>query len=669
VTTADNVNPGLSKSFAQAILEANNGDTIVFDIPGEGPHYIIPPSGGLPLIIKDNVTVNGYSQPGSSPNTNPIDEPNNAVIQVVLDASAPANGFNLDPSLYRVMAYEKFGTTVTSSPVIDNSSMASERSGYGTIEIAILGIYRATNVNVTGLAFLAGYDPNLIPPEEQPDGDPYSPYMIAVAHDYGLDTSVKDRLAYDEGSSRNCHINGCWFGIDPAHPDADHYHPGSSAIAFFRHRDVSGGPRPELPNESLICGVAPGSKNPRAQFNVIGYMELALAGEPIRTRFSGNFLGLFPDGVTGTGIDPANFSSGFELGRYSDTQPIIIGTDGDGVNDADEGNMYGPLEDGGIVMAFYNTGVKPYRIAGNRIGIGAGGVRLTNSCTVIDEIRFDQGSRCQFGSDLDGVSDAWEANIVYNNYPFNPGIGTPPHMFGFNLGSVPATASFSLRGNVLVNNLNPPYSPTEPDFMNYYAPFMDPAHVAPVVSAASSGSQLIGTCSAPAAGSLYTNILIDVYIVDPEGLANGALLLDPLLPHGFVEGKTYIGSFVDNGAGDGSPAVGAFSFNMAGLGLSSGDDITITATYSADLPGTHDARAHTSLFSDPVELAAGIVITSIVNNGANVTLTWMGGGPTYSIEGRATLTGAPSIVASGINTTTATVAKSGNIQFYRVKTP
>src|SRR6185295_9718963 len=94
----------------------------------------------------------------------------------------------------------------------------------------------------------------------------------------------------------------------------------ADAIAFFRHRDTSGtGVRPELPNENLIVGVKPGSANPRAEYNVFAYMGLTLAGEGIRTRFSGNFLGVMPDGVTPTGVPPL-FGGGFENGRYSDTQ-------------------------------------------------------------------------------------------------------------------------------------------------------------------------------------------------------------------------------------------------------------------------------------------------------------------------------------------------------------
>ena len=85
VNTADNSGAGGNTSLLRALNSLQNGDTIRFNIPGPGPHYIITPQEGYPLIANDNVTIDGYSQPGSSPNTNPILGGNNAHIQIVLD--------------------------------------------------------------------------------------------------------------------------------------------------------------------------------------------------------------------------------------------------------------------------------------------------------------------------------------------------------------------------------------------------------------------------------------------------------------------------------------------------------------------------------------------------------------------------------------------------------
>ena len=84
--TVTNIADSGAGSLRQAILDANaNGgtNTINFDIPGTGPQVILPAS-KLPAI-KDPVVIDGYTQPGSSPNTSSIGD--NAVPAVVIDGS------------------------------------------------------------------------------------------------------------------------------------------------------------------------------------------------------------------------------------------------------------------------------------------------------------------------------------------------------------------------------------------------------------------------------------------------------------------------------------------------------------------------------------------------------------------------------------------------------
>lgn len=84
--TVTNTNDSGAGSFRRAIEDANNtpgADTINFDIPGAGPHTISPTS-RMPLIT-DPVTINGYSQPGSKPNSSATG--NDAVLKVELDGS------------------------------------------------------------------------------------------------------------------------------------------------------------------------------------------------------------------------------------------------------------------------------------------------------------------------------------------------------------------------------------------------------------------------------------------------------------------------------------------------------------------------------------------------------------------------------------------------------
>jgi hypothetical protein len=89
VTTTADSGPG---SLRQAILDSNandpaESDIINFNIPGAGPH-VITPSSGLPFIFSRNITIDGYTQPGSSPNTRtPAQGGLDSVIRIVLSGA------------------------------------------------------------------------------------------------------------------------------------------------------------------------------------------------------------------------------------------------------------------------------------------------------------------------------------------------------------------------------------------------------------------------------------------------------------------------------------------------------------------------------------------------------------------------------------------------------
>jgi hypothetical protein len=99
VLTPDDAGPG---SLRQAILDANaapGADAIAFDIPGAGVHTIAPLT-NLPDVT-DPVVIDGYTQPGASPNTLGIGpgspghengDGTNAVLRIELDGSNLGNG-------------------------------------------------------------------------------------------------------------------------------------------------------------------------------------------------------------------------------------------------------------------------------------------------------------------------------------------------------------------------------------------------------------------------------------------------------------------------------------------------------------------------------------------------------------------------------------------------
>ena len=106
--TVTNTNDSGAGSLRQAILDANAAaglDTIAFAISGSGVRTIVPAS-PLPPITGP-VTIDGYTQPGTSANTNPTTSGSNAVILIEL------NGNFQDISFYNGLSIESGGAGST----------------------------------------------------------------------------------------------------------------------------------------------------------------------------------------------------------------------------------------------------------------------------------------------------------------------------------------------------------------------------------------------------------------------------------------------------------------------------------------------------------------------------------------------------------------------------
>jgi hypothetical protein len=91
--TVLNTNDAGPGSLRQTILDANTNpgaDTIAFNIPGAGVHTISPLSALPPLTDGAGVTIDGYTQPGSSPNTLAVGD--NAILRIELKGTAAGEG-------------------------------------------------------------------------------------------------------------------------------------------------------------------------------------------------------------------------------------------------------------------------------------------------------------------------------------------------------------------------------------------------------------------------------------------------------------------------------------------------------------------------------------------------------------------------------------------------
>jgi hypothetical protein len=96
VFTVTNTNDSGTGSLRQAITDANSmgGGTINFNITGTGVQTISPLT-ALPTITQP-VTIDGYTQPGSIPNTNPTTMGLNTVLKIELNGAMAGGVIGLD---------------------------------------------------------------------------------------------------------------------------------------------------------------------------------------------------------------------------------------------------------------------------------------------------------------------------------------------------------------------------------------------------------------------------------------------------------------------------------------------------------------------------------------------------------------------------------------------
>ncbi|HEV2391282.1 MAG TPA: hypothetical protein VG146_02860 [Verrucomicrobiae bacterium] len=593
VNTVNNADfsPGQT-NLVYALQLLADGDTINFAVPGAGVHTIDTPADGYPLITKNNITIDGYSQqqPGSaaSPNTASLHETNNAQITICLSSE---NGNAL--SMY---------SAVTNFAGIDYPNL-----GFGDSEQAILGFFRATNAWVKGIAFLAAPSTST----SQAAGGVCKTICFAV------DASDVSSLV-----CQGFHVSGCWFGVDPVTRHVAYMPDGvtvaTPAICIATYGTGTNG-TPGFPNiENMpgpgTIGVAAGSTNPRAEFNVFvtGY-GFDSQGGPF--RICGNFWGVLPDGSNLADISTLNGGTqqGDAFVEFGSSDGILIGTDGDGVNDADEGNLFGSYASSGIDVYFYGSQGKTV-IAGNSFGVDIHGNSFGAGQLTKLVHHFDHDDTCEarFGSDFNGVSDALEANTVADSVLFD-------------IDSTSTTNSHwvSMRGNSLTNTATPFASrppigdgQTSSDGQDVYANFIDitgingALDIIPIIGAGTTTTSLTGACGKPAAAP-YTRLVVDLYEADP--------------------------------------AVGSFTFDTTALAIAHGTKLTIAVTYSKD--------------TKPA-------ITTITRTGSLTSLTVTNStGPNFGIQKSSTVNGAYAYTAVAANGSASFTDTNNPTSFYRATGP
>src|SRR3989442_7349058 len=243
VNTTNNVTPGSNETnLVMALSKMHDGDTIQFNIPGPGTFYISTPTNGYPLITNNNVVIDGYSQPGSSPNTNSILQPNSARIQIVLDSRV--------------------------GPEQRTRLGSSSNSGFFDWESAILAAQGAKNFKIRGLSFLSRHTAGTPPVQDQ--GDPEI-YCIALIND-----------------ATNARISGCWFGLDP---NGTTVAGGRSAVAALKDNSGASASR-------LVFNTDGDGQHDPAEFDICMGMVLAIHLDTANAEVAGNVINVFPNGTS-----------------------------------------------------------------------------------------------------------------------------------------------------------------------------------------------------------------------------------------------------------------------------------------------------------------------------------------------------------------------------------
>lgn len=579
VNTVNNDSPGANEtSLAQALTGLQDGDYIRFKIPGAGPHVITTPLGGYPLITANGVTIDGYSQSGAVPNTNPILGGNNAQIKIVLDSTGADSGAGdpQDPGL--------------------NSRRSTRilHSGYGDSENGILAVLGGDNFSVSGLSFIA----------RRSAGSTDDPAIYAVAL---------------VNEATNAHIHGCLFGVAPGESTQADLKPVSAAVAAFRYR--TGG---DVYSFGAKIGTDGNGVNDRAEFNVVVGARDAFPLELPGARISGNYVNVFQDGLHFVDIDDnyalwrAAFEAGgsdpddvaienYENGRV--TAGTVIGTNGDGVSDSDERNIFGHVvyDHHG---EFYSSSANAV-LAGNYFGVGVDGVTPAPASTNVnpDFVEFGGGgSQVRIGSNGDGISDDLEGNLIVNV--------TGGRFYVGNSGT-----QLVSRRNKLVNCNVAAVPFAEGDngaqYAAYYATYLADVSqgLVPVIKGLSAGVLKV-SIPAPAAG--YPNAALDLYLPDAAALAK-----NNFYPAAMVHPGTFLGSYADNGPGDSDPAPNELSIDVSAFGITDSTYVTAAASYSSE-PGNFNAvNAVTTPMASP--FSARPVLSIKVDSTAFTTeLSWLG---------------------------------------------
>ena len=285
--TVRNTNDTGPDSFRQALLDANshpNGagsiDQIVFNIPGPGVHTIMP-SASFPAI-SDAVLIDGYTQPGASPNTLAVGD--NAVMLIELNGTnVTFEGLDLTGgnSTIRGLVINHFDSNplgniairlASSNNVVAGNFIGTNASGTGAVRNVVCVSIASGASNLIGGTTPA--DRNIV------GGG-------ATQAEPGAGTGVQ--ILTTQLGTR---IQGNYIGTNAA---------GNAALGHFRGIDLVGKPSADITIGGLTDTPGTGAGNVISGNSSNGGISndgIHVSNRPGSLRIQGNLIGLDATGTT-----------------------------------------------------------------------------------------------------------------------------------------------------------------------------------------------------------------------------------------------------------------------------------------------------------------------------------------------------------------------------------
>ncbi|MFZ6021488.1 MAG: hypothetical protein ACOYXO_17975, partial [Chloroflexota bacterium] len=387
-TTADSG----AGSLRQAILDANanpGADTITFAIGAPGSQQTIQPLSALPTI-SDPVTVDGWSQGGAGYTGPPLVELNGALA-----------------------GSQVFGLTITAGSstvrgLVINGFVGGGFAGGIRLQTGgnnwLYGNYIGTDfagatrvANQRGVWIDGGSSNNRIGTNADGVNDAAERNVISANIDQNI-------WIYQPATTGN-KIMGNYIGLNAS---------GTAAVGTNNQTVATSG---ILVQESsyTVIGTDGDGQGDALEGNLIGgniYNVYLTGTSPNRShhnRVSGNLIGTDLSGTASVGIQ-------VEGVRVYVTEDNVVGTNGDGVSDALEGNLISGNSDWGILVQ--QTGALNNVIAGNKIGTDITGMlAIPNGLGGSPRGGIYLGGYGNLvGSNFDGVSDELERNLISGNF-------------------------------------------------------------------------------------------------------------------------------------------------------------------------------------------------------------------------------------------------------------